>query len=69
MTQPAASAFLACWLAPFETLFTRATWQNLLVRILAMVRGRQHGQHHRGLPRFCGRYWHGVRHSDDAACR
>ena len=29
MTQPAASAFLACWLAPFETLFTRATWQNL----------------------------------------
>ena len=31
MTQPAATATLAHWLAPFETLFTRPTWQNLLV--------------------------------------
>jgi hypothetical protein len=31
MTKPAAPAILAQWLAPFETLFTRPTWQNLLV--------------------------------------
>ena len=31
MTQPAAPAILAHWLAPFEALFTRPTWQNLLV--------------------------------------
>jgi hypothetical protein len=30
MTQPAAPAILARWLAPFATLFTRPTWQNLL---------------------------------------
>src|SRR4029453_10873761 len=37
MTQPAAPAFLACWLAPFETLFTRPTWQNLLVLLAGAI--------------------------------
>jgi len=31
MTKPVAPAILARWLAPFEPLFTRPAWQNLLV--------------------------------------
>jgi hypothetical protein len=37
MTQPAATATLAHWLAPFETLFTRPTWQNLLVLLAGTI--------------------------------
>ena len=37
MTQPAAPAILAPWLAPFETLFTRPTWQNLLVLLAGTI--------------------------------
>ena len=37
MTQPAAPAILAHWLAPFETLFTRPTWQNLLVLLAGTI--------------------------------
>jgi hypothetical protein len=37
MTPSAAPAFLACWLAPFETLFTRPTWQNLLVLLAGAI--------------------------------
>jgi hypothetical protein len=37
MTQPAAPAILAHWLAPFEALFTRPTWQNLLVLLAGAI--------------------------------
>jgi hypothetical protein len=37
MTKPAAFAILARWLAPFEPLFTRPTWQNLLVLLAGTI--------------------------------
>ena len=37
MTHPAAPAILAQWLAPFEALFTRPTWQNLLVLLTGTI--------------------------------
>ena len=37
MTQPAAPAILAQWLAPFEALFTRPTWSNLLVLLAGTI--------------------------------
>jgi hypothetical protein len=39
MTKPAAFAILARWLAPFEPLFTRPTWQNLLVLLAGTILG------------------------------
>ena len=37
MAKPAAPAILARWLAPFEPLFTRPTWQNLLVLLAGTI--------------------------------
>jgi len=37
MTKPAAPIIFARWLAPFETLFTRPTWQNLLVLLAGTI--------------------------------
>ena len=37
MIQPAAPAILAHWLAPFETLFARPTWRNLLVLLAGTI--------------------------------
>src|SRR5215212_6972353 len=37
MTKPAAFAILARWLAPFEPLFTRPTWQNLLLLLAGTI--------------------------------
>jgi hypothetical protein len=37
MTKPAVPAILAQWLAPFEALFTRPTWQNLLVLLAGTI--------------------------------